>query len=508
MLDDSSHNSRPPPSDINKGTATFADNVLTLAGGATLALGVTILASPITSRLFGPEEFGLAALFRSGAIMLGTIACLRYEMAIVLPKNDEDAAQLFALSSITLMAMTALTAILTYFFGPWILPYMNALELKPILWLFPIFVFLMGSQLPLIYWYTRHKRFKINAANRFLISFPISMAEIGGGWAGFRTGTNLVVIRVLSLVISPAFLVWRLLSGDARFIISTINCSGILKLAKRYIKFPLLDSWSILLRLLSTNAPILLLTSFFSPEVCGLYAKAMYLLYLPSAVIGVSVGQVFLQESAAVKAGGKNLAGLVEAVVNRMIAFGILPFAILVIIGPELFDIILGARWKEAGVYSQILMPQLFIVFLLGSIITLFGTLGKQELNLISNALTLILRMATLIYGGLLLRDVRLTLFIFMVANVLVGLWRISLLLRATKLSATRPLAHFMRCMVYVVPSIGPIAAMKWWFGLEPVYLLTLTPFFSIPYVALVLRNDPELRNLLSKYLQRVRSLL
>ena len=81
-------------------------------------------------------------------MMLGAIACLRYEMAIVLPKKDEDAAQLFALSSITLIAMTALTAILTYLFGPWILLYVNALELKPILWLLPIYVFLLGSQLP------------------------------------------------------------------------------------------------------------------------------------------------------------------------------------------------------------------------------------------------------------------------------------------------------------------------------------------------------------------------
>jgi O-antigen/teichoic acid export membrane protein len=321
--------------------------------------------------------------------------------------------------------------------------------------------------------------------------------------AGFRTGTNLVVIRFFSLMVSPAFLVWRLLSGDARFIISNVNRSEILKLARRYIKFPLLDSWSFLLIQLSMHAPIILLTAFFSPAIGGLYAKALYLLQLPSRIIGQSVGQVFLQESAASKAKGKNLAGLVEAVVNRMITIGTLPFAILVIIGPELFDIILGASWKEAGVYSQILMPQLFIVFLLGSIMTLFGTLGKQELNLISSALTLVLRVGILVYGGLLWHDAHLTLFVFMVANVLMGLWRISLLMRATKLAAARSLAHFVRCVAYVSPSIIPIAAMKWWFGLEALYLVILTPIFCIPYVALALRHDRELRNLFLKYLKR-----
>jgi len=506
MLNDSSEKAATAKIEIEKGTATFADNVLTLAGGTTIAIAVTVLASPITSRLFGPEAFGLASLFRSGAAALAAVACLRYEMAIVLPKKDDDAAQLFAICGLALMTMTTLTAILTYVFGTRLLLYLNAVELTPILWLFPITVFLMGSQLPLRFWYTRQKQFKINAAGSILGSFPISMAEITGGWAGFRTGEDLVVIRIFGLIFAPAFFVWRLFRGDAGFIIRNINPGVIIKSAKKYIKFPMLDTWSVLLASLSAIAPILILTTFFSPTICGLYAKALYLLLLPSIVIGKSVGQVFLQESAAAKAARKNLAGLFETVFNRMITIGTLPFAVLAIIGPELFELFLGTRWTESGVYAQILMPQLFLGFLLGSVGTLFGTLGKQELNLILNALLLFLRVAILIYGGLLLRDVRLTLFIYMVANVLIHLWHISLLIRATKVSATRPITHFLRCIAYVVPSVMPIAAMKWWFGLEAIYLVALTPIFAIPYIALVLRHDLELRNLFSNYFQRVLS--
>ena len=508
MLNDSSDKAVSATSDIKKGTATFADNVFTLSSAATIALGISILASPVTSRLFGPEAFGIAALFRSGATMLGAIVCLRYEMAIVLPKNDGDAAHLFVLSCLALMAMTTLTAILTCLFGSRILLYMNALELKPILWLFPICVFLLGLQLLLNSWYTRQKRFKITAANRILNSLPISMAEISGGLAGFRSGGNLAVIRILGLIISPGFLVWRLLSGDARFIVSNLNYGGILKSAKRYIKFPLFDSWSTLLIQLAWHVPVILLTSLFSPAIGGLYAKSLYLLTFPSIIIGQSVSQVFLQESAVSWADGRSLAGMVEAVLNRMIAIGILPFTVLAIIGPEFFELMLGSRWTEAGVYTQILTPQLFVVFSVGTINSLFGTLGKQELLSVLNALTLILQIVILIYGGLLLRDVRVTLFILMVGNVSIGLWKTSLLMRATKLSARRPLAHFLRCVAYSLPSIIPIAAMKWWFNLEAIYLVAAAPVFSIPYVALVLGHDLELRNLFAKYLRKIRSLL
>ena len=60
MLSDSSDKALNSTTVLEKGTATFADNVLTLTGGATIALLITVLASPITSRLFGPElEEGL-----------------------------------------------------------------------------------------------------------------------------------------------------------------------------------------------------------------------------------------------------------------------------------------------------------------------------------------------------------------------------------------------------------------------------------------------------------------
>ena len=491
-----------PP--IRKGTASFADNVLTLMGGATIAIAVTLLAAPITSRLFGPEAFGLATLFRSGAVILATIACLRYETAIVLPKKDAEAAQLFAFCCVLCVAMSTLTAILTYVCGTRLLPYLNAVELAPMLWLFPVTVFLMGSRLPFKFWFTRQKQFGINAAGQVLWNFPIAAAEIAGGLTGFRGGGDLVVCRILGYIFLPAFYVWRLLKGDWRFIINKVELREILRSAKKYIKFPLFETGSAIVGLLAIEVPIFLLTSFFNPAIGGLYAKATYLLVLPTFVVGQSVGQVFLKESAAAKAAKANLAGLFEAVFNRMITIGTIPFAIIAIIGPELFELFLGTRWAEAGVYAQILTPQIFLGFLIVSTGSLFGTLGKQELNLISNALLLFVRVAILIYGGLILRDVRLTLLIYMVANVLIYLWLISLLIRATKASAIRPITHFLRCIAYVVPSVIPIAAMKWWFGLEALYIVAPTPVFAVPYIALALRNDLVLRNLFSNYLQRI----
>jgi lipopolysaccharide exporter len=504
MLDKSSKKPLSHSTELNKGTASFADNVLALAVGSAIALGISILASPITSRLFGPQEFGLAALFMSGAIILGSIACLRYEMAIVLPKEDKDAASLFVLCSMILIVTTTLTATFSLLLGPRILSYLGADELKPYLWLFPIYVILIGMQFLLRIWHTRYRRFRITAATNVLSSLLTAVAEISGGWAGFTTGGNLVVIRFFSLFGSPAFLLWRLLRIDYRFIIRNINLGPILKSANKYIKFPLIGSLTAIVTALASHLPIMLLAALFNPVVSGFYAKALYLLLLPASIIGKSIGQVFFQESADQMADGRNLAGLVETVISRGITFGFLPFALLAIIGPELFGLFLGARWTESGVYVQILSPQLYLSLVAVSITTLFGTLGKQELDLLSQGLGLILRTGILIYGGLLWHDARLTLIAFTAANILILLWRVSILFRIVKLSAKRPLSHFLRSLFYAMPSITLSAAMKWWFGLEAVYLVALTPICAIPYVLFVLRHDPELRALLIKNIRRV----
>jgi len=402
-----------------------------------------------------------------------------------------------------LIATTTLTATFSFLLGPQVLAYLGADDLNPYLWLFPIYVFLIGLQIPLRHWHTRYRRFRVTAAGNVLVTLPRAIAEISGGWAGFTTGGNLVVIRIFSLIASPAFLLWRLPRIDYRLIIRNINLGQILKLAKKYIKFPLIGSWAIIVMALAAHLPIILLSALFNPVVSGFYAKALYLLLLPTLIIGQSIGQVFFQESAAQMADGRNLAGLVEAVLSRVIVFGFLPFTLLAIIGPELFSLFLGARWTESGVYVQILAPQVYLTLVAGSIITLFGTLAKQELDLLSQGLGLILRTGILIYGGLIWHDARLTLIVFTASNVLILLWRVSILFRNVKLSARRPVAHFLRSAAYGMPSAIFIAAMKWWFGLEALYLVALTPICAIPFAILVLRHDHELRALLVKNLGR-----
>ena len=83
---------------MSKPSSSFAANVLKLVTGSVIAQGLGVLAAPVIARLFAPEAFGVAALFVSITGIIGVVACLRYELAIMLPKTDEEAANLLGIS--------------------------------------------------------------------------------------------------------------------------------------------------------------------------------------------------------------------------------------------------------------------------------------------------------------------------------------------------------------------------------------------------------------------------
>ena len=96
-------------------SSSFATDVLKLVTGTTFAQAVTILASPLLTRLYGPEAFGFLALFTSITSIIGVIACMRYEMAIMLPKTDEEAANLLGLCLLCVAVVSVLAVPALYF---------------------------------------------------------------------------------------------------------------------------------------------------------------------------------------------------------------------------------------------------------------------------------------------------------------------------------------------------------------------------------------------------------
>lgn len=99
----------------SKPNSPFASDILKLVSGTAFAQIITILASPILTQLYSPEAFGFLAIFISITSIVGVIACMCYELAIMLPKSDEKAANLLALCLLSVVAISGLTVPALYF---------------------------------------------------------------------------------------------------------------------------------------------------------------------------------------------------------------------------------------------------------------------------------------------------------------------------------------------------------------------------------------------------------
>ena len=73
---------------------SFVRSVSLLVGGTAVSQALTVLAAPLLTRLYAPDDFGLLGGFVSLVATLGAFLTLRYSLAIPLPESDDDAAHL------------------------------------------------------------------------------------------------------------------------------------------------------------------------------------------------------------------------------------------------------------------------------------------------------------------------------------------------------------------------------------------------------------------------------
>ena len=77
---------------LNK--SEFIKNSMTLITGTVIAQLVPILLQPILRRLYEPSDFGTLALYSTLLSVFVSLATLKYESTVMLPRKDDDAANL------------------------------------------------------------------------------------------------------------------------------------------------------------------------------------------------------------------------------------------------------------------------------------------------------------------------------------------------------------------------------------------------------------------------------
>ncbi len=476
---------------MSKQSTSFTENVLKLVTGSVVARGLGVLAAPIVTRLFAPEEFGVAALFASIIGIISVAACLRYDLSIMLPKTDEEAANLLGLSLFFVLIITSISTLFVFFAGDLIVRLLNSSELKKYLWLVPVSVFVSGTFMALNYWNSRTKHFGRLSIARVISSVVVQTTKLGAGFAGFVSGGVLIGTGILGQIVSTLVLGGQIWRDDRHLFKANIRYKTMIAGLKRYKKFPTIDIWGALLNTTSWQLPALLLSAFFSPIIVGYYALGTAVIRMPMNIIGGAIAQVFYQRACDAKNKGES-SQIVENVYKRLVAIGLFPMLLLCLVGQDLFSVVFGHNWAEAGLYTQILAPWMFFTFISSPLSTLFSVFERQGSALIVHSTIFITRLASLYIGGV-LGNVYIALGLFSVTGVFVygglSIWNLKLAKVPVKIIYVTLFKYFL----YFLPVGISLLMLKLWYDVSPVFVLVISLIALGAYSVIVIRKDAVL---------------
>lgn len=111
----------------------YARQVASLASGNVIAAVLPFIFQPIIARLYTPRDFSILGWFMSFVSILSVFATGKYELAIILPKTDNEAKNISFMSFIMTIFFSIMVIILSVFFYDYVASYLKTDE---IFWIF------------------------------------------------------------------------------------------------------------------------------------------------------------------------------------------------------------------------------------------------------------------------------------------------------------------------------------------------------------------------------------
>ncbi|UKJ07232.1 lipopolysaccharide biosynthesis protein [Solitalea lacus] len=360
-----------------KSKSGFKKNFITVFTGTTISQVLPVLISPVLTRLYSPQEIGIFTLYNSIALILATLITGRYEYAILLPKEDVEAREVVMLSVINAIIGALFIFVLLLFFGDDLSRLFNIEVNHELIYSLPLLSLSLSCFQVFNLWLNRKGDYPsmsigkvgqmaIMCLGQLLFSALGSIALIGS--------------KILGQVLSAIFYIKKSITSNGfTYSKGVENKRRVKELLIKYKDWPLYSLPSALLNQFSGNLPVFLLGSYFNLHVLGLYSWSYRIVQTPMNLVTSSTQQVFLQEANRLKHENKSLLPLVLKIYKKLFVVGLPCFGILGIFAPSIFGIVFGAKWEDAGVYTQLLIPGLFLGFMNAPIIPITGVLNKQK---------------------------------------------------------------------------------------------------------------------------------
>lgn len=348
-----------------------------LISGTAFAQLIPILLRPILSRTFSPEMFGAYSVYSSLIGMLIVISSFKYELAIIIPRKDKEAAGIFFLTIFLNLIFNLFLLLIIIFWKSKILHALNFSESFGIyLFLVPLGTFLLSFYQSINYWLIRKKKFFPITVNKFVRRGFEGTSQITFKFLNISHGLIFGdIIGHISNVISGIYQGVR--SGLTINLLSSAKLKYVLSKYSEYPKYNVIPS---LMSACSYLLPAIMINKFYSAENAGFFDQSKLLLSIPLSLVASSIANVLLQRISDKSKSNLSIRKDLSSVLIFVLLAVAFEIVIILIWGEDIFRIFFGLKWVFSGTISKILVWAFAYNFIVTSFSSVFISLKKIKL--------------------------------------------------------------------------------------------------------------------------------
>ncbi|MEG0691938.1 MAG: lipopolysaccharide biosynthesis protein [Oscillospiraceae bacterium] len=334
----------------------YAKNSTILMTGTVISMVLQSLSVLWLGKFYTADMWGINEYFCTAYSIFLIVATGRYELAIMLPKEDDDGFMVALLSaglSVAFSLSTSAVLLVLYLFG---------IELGWIIFLPPTLA-ILGVYYSCNYWLNRKKKYINLAINRVIqgilyVVFNFSYAFIltdkrYGLILGYMTAQAVVMVMlIVSMVI------------DYKKLSIKVTIHRIKELAKEYINFPKISSISGVINNVAVRLPVLLLGFFAGDAVVGQYAMMNRILGAPITVISEAIRDVFRQKASKEYAVNNECRKTFMGTFKSLALIAIIPFILIMIGAKPVLNLLFGDLWDMAAYFIILMAPFYYVKFI------------------------------------------------------------------------------------------------------------------------------------------------
>jgi O-antigen/teichoic acid export membrane protein len=201
----------------------------------------------------------------------------------------------------------------------------------------------------------------------------------------------------------------------------------LLATAKEHVNFPRYTLGGDAISVLAQQFVPVFVLALFSPALAGLYSFSTRIVRVPLLIVSTAIAGALRKEAVDHVNGDGDLTSLFSATVRALFLIGFVPFVVLLLFSDQIFAVVFGNQWRDAGTVVRILSPGILFEFVAFPLSVFFLVTNRQRYTFRIQVTGFVLLVLALVIGKYRLNDFMATCYLLSAVMVVVNLTTIAL---------------------------------------------------------------------------------